>query len=699
VIDPALAYSSFLGGAGATNDHAYAIAVDNNKNAYVTGTTNSPDFPTAPAVTPIQAAKAAGDDIFVTKLNPAGTGIVWSTYLGGATNDAGLAIAVDGPSGRAYITGSIAGGVNLPASTPLTGSAGVLTGINAFVVGIATDGLSTTFRVTFGGDGDDTGNGIAIDSGENIYVTGTTTAGSVVSGNPVAPASKTFPITTDASPCAGTRSASAQAFVMKFTKLGAQVYGTYLGCTGFAEGRGIAVDGLNGNAYVTGNTGDGFANAAITGAFKPTWGGGSLEGDAFIARLNPAGTSFDYKTYVGGAGDDEGTAIAVDSLKDIYITGYTSSADFPDNSTTFPTIPGLGGGRTTMSTAPDAFVFKLRIGGGNGLGGHQDGVYATYLGGNGLDRGTGIKVDSSFNAYITGYTASGDFPVVGANASAGQSTFVGTPEAFVTEINNTGGPFIFSTWLGGTGGTYGQGLALDSTKNIYVTGYTGSGSGTFPLVAGGFQQTRGTGPNTAFVTKFGAAAPPPVCSITSISPVTGFRIGGTTVTINIAHFTGFLGSGVTFGGENAQPYSANASSTVITAVSPRHPLTGALTAGSVPLTVTGLTGACSTTYRYAVEPLMASGACGEDFFYPSPATGATAEFAYCMNLSGTAKIRIYNVIGDLAAKLEHTGASGPQSATLNTSKLAPGVYLYRLEKDYVNGTSSTSSVKKFVVKH
>ena len=690
VIDPALAYSSFLGGAGATEDQAFAVAVDDNNNAYVTGTTNSPDFPT---VGPVDGSWGGGYDIFVTKISPDGTSRVWSTYLGGATNEAGLGIAVDGPSGRAYVTGSISGGANLGGTT-LTGTAGVLTGINAFVVGIAASGLSTTFNVTFGADGDDTAYGIAIDSGENLYVTGTATAGSIVSG-PLVPAAATFPVTTDASACAGTRSASSQAFVMKFTSGGAQVYGTYLGCTGFSEGRGIAVDGLNGSAYVTGNTGDGFADAAITGAFKPTWGGGSLEGDAFVARLNPSGTSFDYKTYVGGANDDQGTSIAVDSLNDVYITGYTFSADFPDNSTVFATIPGLGGGRTTLSTGPDAFVLKLRMGNG---GGHSDGVYATYLGGNTDDRATGIAVDSAFNAYVTGYTTSGDYPIFAANASAGQNTFVGSPEAFLTELNSTGGPYVFSTWLGGTGATRSQGLALDSARNIYVTGYTGSGAGTFPLVAGGFQQVRGSGTNTAFVTKFGAAALPAVCSITALNPASGFRVGGTTVTVNISNFTGFIGSSVTFGGVAPQSYTVNASSTVITAVSPRHPLTGPLTAATVALTVMSHAGSCSANYNYVLAPITDTGACGEDFFFPSPATGATANFAYCMALPGTAHVRVYNAVGDLAAKLDAASSAGPQLLLLKTSKLAPGVYLYILEKKYDDGTSVKSNVQKFAVK-
>ena len=594
-----IAYSSFLGGAGATEDQAFAIAVDDNKNAYVTGTTNSPDFPSAVGG-PIQAAKNAGFDIFVTKINPAGTAIVWSAYLGGATEETGLGIAVDGPSGRAYITGSVSGGANIPASAPMTGAVGVLAGLNAFVVGFAADGQSTTFRVTFGADGDDVGNGIAIDSGENLYVTGTATAGSVIDNTPHNALITTFPTTADASPCAGTRSVSSQAFVMKFTSGGAQVYGTYLGCTGFANGRGIAVDG-SGRAYVTGNTGDGLADAAIAGAFKPTWGGGSGEGDAFAARLLADGSSFDYKTYIGGANDDQGNSIAVDSLNDVYLTGYTFSADFPDNSTVFATVPGLGGGRTTMSTGPDAFVMKLRMGNG---GGHSDGVYATYLGGNTDDRATGIAVDSSFNAYVAGHTTSGDFPSVGSNPAAGQSTFIGSPEAFVTVLSNTGGPLAFSTWLGGTGPTKGQGLALDSLKNIYVTGYTGSLAGTFPLVAGGFQQTRGTGTNTAFVTKFGPVSFP------------------------------------------------------------------------------------------VVEDL-----CGPGYFFPSPAKGATGNFRYCMAAAGKAKIRVYNVIGDLVAKVEESKAAGSQTSPLNTGRLAPGVYLYLLERNYDNGISKVSDVKKFVVQH
>ena len=121
--------------------------------------------------------------------------------------------------------------------------------------------------------------------------------------------------------------------------------------------------------------------------------------------------------------------------------------------------------------------------------------------------------------------------------------------------------------------------------------------------------------------------------------------------------------------------------------------------GIVPLTVTTSSGTCSGSYAYTLTPSAVPGTCGEDFFYPSPATGAIGTFAYCMDGAGTARFRIYNVIGDLVSKLEDTRATGPATSSLNTQRLAPGVYLYFLEKDYGNGNVFHSGVKKFVVKH
>ncbi len=666
IIDPALAYSNFLG--GATSDQAYSVAVDNAGNAYVTGTTDSVAFPTAG--TPIQAAKGTGFDVFVTKVNPAGTALVWSTYLGGAGSDIGYGIAVDPVSQAVFVAGDTTDGTTFPHVG--TYGTGVLTGFDAFVVGINAAGTATLFSKVFGGGADDHGYGITIDGSDNVFVTGMTT--SIAAGS--------FPTTAGAVEVNAGGGAS-QGFVSEFSVAGALLASTYVGGTGACQGNAIALDS-GGKVYVTGNTTDGFLAAATwPTVFKNTVTGA---GDAFIAILAAGLASYTYETYVGGSGPtiDNGTGIAVDAGGNVYIAGTTGSADFPGAG--FVTV-----GQTTYGGGPaDGFIFKLHP--GNPGGGTNDGVYATYLGGNGNDVITGLKVDVSGDAYMSGWTTSPNFPSVGANASAGQATFVGTPEAFVAMLGPTGATVGLATWFGGTGATYGQGLALDSSKNIYLAGYTNSGAGTFPLVAGGFQQAYGGGLYDAFISKFGSVTPPPSCTITSLSPNSGFTVGGTTVTINGTGFAGLLAPGITFGTPAASTYTV-VSPTRITALSPAEG------ASSVTLTVKAGGGSCTSTYIFAVAGAGNGGACGAEFFYPSPATGPTGTFQYCMSYPGTMRVRVYNSIGDIVAKVEDATAAGGQSAHLNTSRLAPGVYLYLLDKDYGGGNVVHLPVQKFVVKH
>jgi len=196
-------------------------------------------------------------------------------------------------------------------------------------------------------------------------------------------------------------------------------------------------------------------------------------------------------------------------------------------------------------------------------------------------------------------------------------------------------------------------------------------------------------------------APPAVCTISNITPSFGFTLGGTAVTVTGTGFYGFSGpGGVTFDGVNASAYSVNASSTVITATAPRHPLVGTLMPGVVPFRVTTGNGTCSASYTYVLAPTASGTGCsGEDYFFPSPATGDTGNFAYCMTQAGTARINVYNVIGDLVAKIEEAKSAGAQVSVLNTARLATGVYLYRLEKDYGGNNSVVSKVKKFAVRH
>ena len=695
VIDPALAYSSFLG--GSVDDKAYAIAVDAAGNAYVTGATASTDFPTAGSFNaPLKGGAVAKNqlDVFVTKVNPAGTAMLWSVYLGGTADDVGRGIAVDGATHNIYVTGDISSaGTTFPHAPGGTYGTGVFTGVDAFVVGIADAGGTSptmTYGVVFGGGADDSARGIAVDALDNVYVTGQTT--SVAGGSfPIYPVGA-------AQPLAG--GGASQAFVSKFSAAGTLVYSTYLGGTGVCHGNAIAVD-ATGNAYITGQTGNEFFTASDwPNVFKKTITG-SL--DAFIAKLDPTGAIWLYKTYVGGANIDEGTGIAVDSSSppNIYITGYTFSADFPGSG--FVPV-----GQMTIGTAPDAFVFKLKT----AQTGASDGVYSTYLGGSTDDRATGIVVDGSGNAYVTGTTTSGDLSVVNpisivAPATGNnQGVLPGSPSAFVAELGPTGATKVFLTYLGGTTQTFGQGIALHPTDGtVYVTGYTNSASATFPLVTGSFQMLNGGGVSDGFVSRLGTPGvpetPPTACTISGISPNTGFSVGGTTVTITGTGFFGvYAPNAVTFDGINASTYTVNASSTVITAVTPRHPLTGTLTAGAVSAQVAAAAGACTATYSYTVAPAVVVGGgivCGDDFFFPSPATGATGTFAYCMNEIGTATIKIWNVVGDLVAKLESITPAGAQSQQLNTARLAPGVYLYQIEKRYSSGTTDRGHIRKFAV--
>jgi hypothetical protein len=551
---------------------------------------------------------------------------------------------------------------------------GALGGTDGFVAAFNAAGSAVVYSRQFGGPQVDSGNGIAVDAAGNAYVTGVT--GSI--------AINSFPTTALSAQPNAVAGAQTDAFVIKLNAAGAQVYGSYLGGTGADKGNAIAIDAA-GNAYIAGQAGDAFISViAYPTVFKNTVTGAS---DAFIVKMDPTGANFVYKTYVGGSGIDEATGIAVDSVNDVYITGYTFSADFPDGNVAFPSI-----GQTTIGTAPDAFVFKLKPFNG---GGHNDGVYSTYLGASGDDRASAIVVDDAFFAYVTGTTFAGDFPMVAPIAGGG--TLVGAPEAFVTQVGPTGGVLGFSTYLGGTTMTGGQGIALDTSKNIFVTGWTNSAG--FPIVAGSFQTTY-EGAFDAFVAKFGSAVPPPSpCVITNVNPASGFTLGGTTVTITGTDFVAYSGpGGVTFDGVNAQSYTVNAASTVITAVTPRHPLVGALTAGPVTLGVVTTAGTCTAAYTYVLSPLV-GGACVDEYFFPSPVTGAVGNFAYCMASAGTVRIKVYNAIGDLVTKVEDTKGAGAQLSQINTARLASGVYLYRLEKDYGGGNSVTSKVKKFTVRH
>jgi Beta-propeller repeat len=390
----ALIYSTYLG--GSSYDEGSGIAVDASGNAYVTGWTASGNFPTTAGA--FQTTFGEGyDDAFVSKLNGTGSALIYSTYLGGSSYDEGHGIAVDA-SGKAYVTG-----LTYSSDFPTTAGAfqSALGGFDdAFVSKLNPAGSALLYSTYLGGSSYDEGDGIAVDASGDAYVTGLTY-------------SSDFPITAGAFQ---TKSRGGfDAFVSRLNADGSTLYATYLGGSRDDFGFGIAVD-ASGKAYVTGRTySSNFPTTA--GAFQATPGGGYSGGydDAFVVKLNAAGTALVYSTYLGGSGDDVGYGIAVEASGNASVTGETYSSDFPTTPGAFQTI--LGG-------FDDAFVSKLNPAGSALL-------YSTYLGGNRIDEARGIAIDALGNAYVAGWTGSGNFPTT---AGAFQTTRSGTFNAFVAKV-------------------------------------------------------------------------------------------------------------------------------------------------------------------------------------------------------------------------------------------------------------------------
>jgi hypothetical protein len=450
VIDPTLDYSTYLGGSNGT-DEGLGIAVDGYGNAYVTGFTNSTNFPHTTG-----GSYKGNYDAFVTKLNASGSALLYSTYLGGSGTDWGLGIAVDG-YGNAYVTGKTNSN-DFPTYNAYQTTWGG--GYDAFVTKL--DGYGAPLYSTYlGGKGDEVGNHIVVDGYGNAYVTGFTS-------------SDPFPGTP------GGYQAKYQgmndAFVTELNAAGSVVQSTYLGGAAADDGLGVALD-RSGNVWVTGETNsDPFPTTA--NAYQNKYKGNN---DAFVVELNGSLTTLLYSTYLGGSGTDYGTGIAVDGSGNVYVTGVTNSTDFP---TTYgASQPTFGGGTY------DAFVTKLDAYGAL--------VYSTYVGGAGEDVPEGIAVDSSGNAYITGYTTSANFPTT---YDAYQTTYGGGTDAFVTKLNAAGTALLYSTYLGGTGYDDGQGIAVHG-DDVFVTGFTSSTN--FPLTDNAYQTYQGM--TDAFVTKFDLA--------------------------------------------------------------------------------------------------------------------------------------------------------------------------------------------------
>jgi len=447
-IDPVLTYSTYLGGGNSdvvgSFDYDRVIAVDSAGNAYIAGETASADFPTT--VGSFDIGANGGRDVFVTKLNPAGTALVYSTFIGGSAGESAFSVAIDG-SGNAYLTGETASD-NFPTTVGAFDT--TRSGTDAFVTKLDATGSVLLYSTFLGGSGDDFGVGIAADSSGNAYVAGYTP-------------STNFPTTTGAFDTS--YNLGGDLFMTKVNPTGsALVYSTYVGGSSEELPTGLAVDSA-GNAFIAGETLS--ANfPTTTGAFDTGFGGNA---DGFVTKINPAGTALVYSTFLGGTADDSIQSIAIDGVGSAYVAGLTGSTNFPVSANPYDAT--YNGGMT------DAFASKLDASGA-AL------AFSTYLGGALDETAHGIAVDSSLRAHVTGTTASTNFPVT----SDGYDTSAnGDTDAFLATFDAAGGALFYSTYFGGASVDSGSGIAIGPSGDVFLAGFTLSSN--FPTTAGAFDTT------------------------------------------------------------------------------------------------------------------------------------------------------------------------------------------------------------------
>jgi hypothetical protein len=495
-IDPVLVYSTYFGGSGTGVDQANGIVVDAQGYAYITGVTASDGILLA---NPFQNGNRGHTDGFVLKLDPTGTAVVYSTYIGGSNNDEGRGIAIDA-AGNAYVTG-------FTSSTDFPTTADALQRTKrpnqeAFLLKLNPAGNGVTYATYLGGDGDDVGMGVAVDPAGGVYVTGLTGS-------------------TDFEVLGGYQNSfqggAADVFVTKLTPAGTVAYSTYIGGRGNDQPYSIAVDGA-GAAYVTGFTTS--ANVVVSpftgevqrfdrafpvvNAFQGDFSGGS--DDAFVLKLAPSGNSLVYSTYVGGNSSDIATRVAVNGAGNACITGYTNS-DF---------FPGLNQLQFILNGGYDAFITCMAADGRSAL-------LSTFFGGESNDSGTGIAFDPTGMLYVAGYTDS----ILLTTQNALQGNWNGQRDGWVLKYNLPDLTLMYSTFLGGQGIDAITGLSVDAAGNAYVAGLTTSTDlpVAFPV------QSANAGGQDAFIAKINGSDVGASAQF-AISSQGGFRQLTTSVSTN-----------------------------------------------------------------------------------------------------------------------------------------------------------------------
>ncbi len=460
IMDPSLLiYCGYIGGSG--DDCGDGIAVDSDHNVYIVGSARSDEssFPTT--LGPDLTHNGGGEDAFVAKVNAQGTGLVYCGYIGGTDKDLARGIAVDSEQ-NAYVIGyteSDEGSFPVVVGPDVTFNGG---GLDTFVAKLSATGESLVYCGYIGGDRADTGHGIALDDQQNAHVIGSAESRET-----------TFPVTVGPDL---THGGKVDAFVAKVSSDGSSlVYCGYIGGEAQDTGASIALDDQR-NAYVTGNT------RSMETTFPVAVGpdlthNGPGQADAFVAKVDPSGSSILYCGYIGGENEDEGVGIALDDLGNAYLTGSTLSDE-----NTFPVLvgPDLTFNGWGSPSGGDAFVAKVNAQ-GSAL------VYCGFIGGSDVDEGHDIVLGEEGCACVVGHTMSddGSFPVV----VGPDLTFNGgSGDVFIARVNAQGTAFDASGFIGGSSHETFLGwdgaVALDSLGFAYVAGFTSSTEGSFPVIGG-----------------------------------------------------------------------------------------------------------------------------------------------------------------------------------------------------------------------
>lgn len=469
-----LFYSTYLGGSGA--DLGYDIALDEAGNIYVAGNTSSMDFPTKTGAYN-SSYNGGAYDVFVAKLSADGRALQYSTYLGGSGEDRARGIAVDN-AGNTYLAGATFSNDFPTTVGALDRSLGG--GRDAWVAKLNAAGNGLIYSTYLGGENWDYGNCLTIDDAGHAYIGGFTHGG--------------FPVTTGAAQT--TFGGSGDGFAARLSLDGSTLlYSTYLGGYSWDLVDGIAVDNA-GNAYLAAHT-HSTDFPTTSGAWDRVCDNceTNVKVDAAVAKVSADGSRFVYSTLVGGANTPafaNFTGIAIDDAGNAYLVGLSNSTDYPTTPNALQ--------RSFSGGESDAVVTKLNAD-GSGL------LYSTYLGGSGADRGYDIAIDGNGHAYVTGYTASTDFPAV----DPLQAANAGGYDAFLAIMNGDGSALRYSTYLGGSGDdrcpdspdASSPHIALHGAGAIYLAGCTGSAD--FPTTANAYDRSFNGGTYDAFVTRLNVA--------------------------------------------------------------------------------------------------------------------------------------------------------------------------------------------------